>query len=241
MPVPLPPLPEQRRIASILDAAQNIAAHRAQSLEALQLLRFSILTDALSRASFVPLGERLVFLTSGSRGWAKHYARAGAPFLRIQNVKADSIALGDLAHVNAPRSREAERTKVQVGDVLLSITADLGRSAVVDERVAGGHVSQHLAILRTVGLHPRILSAYLSSHLGLAQMMRLNRGATKQGLNFDDIRSLRVPILDSDVEAKTVGQLEDIDYLKAKYRKHGWVVSELSESIAGLAFKNGNP
>jgi len=138
------------------------------------------------------IGDLLSFLTSGSRGWAEYYAVSGAKFLRIQNVGKNRLLLDDIAYVTPPIGAEADRTRVQPGDVLLSITADLGRTAVIPEGFGLGHINQHLAILRTRGIRSLFLSAYLASSGGQSQISRLNKEGVKAGLNFDDIRSISV-------------------------------------------------
>jgi type I restriction enzyme S subunit len=201
--IPLPSLSEQNRIAKILEKADVICQKRQQAIQ---------LVDELIRAVFLdmfggpeanmrgwavkPLDEYLTFLTSGSRGWAKYYSETGSKFIRIQNVSKNKLLLSDMAFVNAPQGAEANRTKVQVGDVLLSITADLGRSSVVTKDIAGGHINQHLALLRLSNerLNPRYLSAYLSSTAGINQFMKKNKSAVKAGLNFTDIKTLEVPV-----------------------------------------------
>src|SRR5581483_4768537 len=64
------------------------------------------------------------FITSGSRGWAKYYAEAGAPFIRITNLSHDDIYpdLRDLRFVQvAQADPEAKRTQLEAGDILISI------------------------------------------------------------------------------------------------------------------------
>jgi type I restriction enzyme S subunit len=197
--IELQPLPEQRRIADILDKADAIRRKRKQAIA---------LTEELLRSAFLemfgdpvtnpkgwpvkPLGELLAFLTSGSRGWAQHYADSGETFLRIQNVRKDLLDLSDVAFVHAPDSAEARRTETKPGDVLLSITADLGRTAVVPASLPRAFINQHLAILRPRGVNAEYLSAFLASEGGQLQINRRNKGGVKAGLNFDDIRSVEV-------------------------------------------------
>jgi type I restriction enzyme S subunit len=198
--VPLPEtLEEQRRIADILDKADAIRRKRKEAIA---------LTEKLLRSAFLemfgdpvtnpkrwpvkPLGELLAFLTSGSRGWAQHYANSGETFLRIQNVRKDLLDLSDVAFVQAPDSAEARRTETKPGDVLLSITADLGRTAVVPASLPRAFINQHLAILRPQGINAEYLSAFLASEGGELQINQRNKGGVKAGLNFDDIRSVEV-------------------------------------------------
>lgn len=194
-----PDLDEQKRIAAILDKADAIRRKRQQALR---------LTDDFLRSVFLDMfgdpfpnpkgwdtttvGDELEFLTSGSRGWAKYYSEEGDFFIRIQNLRGGFLDISDSAFVNAPESAEARRTRVQPGDLLLSITADLGRTAVVPEGFGKGHINQHLAILRLKEMNPVFVSQQMASPGGQRQFVSLNRSAVKAGLNFDDIRSIKL-------------------------------------------------
>lgn len=210
--VPLPPLDEQRRIAAILDQADALRAKRRQALAHLDDLTQSIFHDMFGRAVWPTekLGDRLQFLTSGSRGWAKYYAPAGDKFIRIQNVKDGYLNQRDMAFVAAPDTAEARRTAVQAGDVLLSITADLGRTAVVPDGFGRAFINQHLAIIRAPSIVPRYLADFLESPRGQREVLGKDRGATKAGLNFDDVRSVALPIPPSGMQtiyAERVGRV----------------------------------
>ena len=77
---------------------------------------------------------------------------------------------------------------------MLSITADLGRSAVVTKELEGGHINQHLALLRpnTQIINSTYLYALLSSNSALTQFTSANKSAVKAGLNFTHIREFKV-------------------------------------------------
>lgn len=235
--VPLPPLADQLRIAGVLDQAEALRAKRRAALAQLDTLAQAIFFEmfgdhaTVSRWPTQKLGSLLDFLTSGSRGWATYYSNSGALFLRVQNVLNDELDLEDIAYVNAPATAEARRTLVQAGDVLLSITADLGRTAVVPEGIGPAHINQHLAILRAKSLEPRFLSAFLASPAGKNQILGRNRHGVKAGINFDDIRSFLVPLPPSEVQREFVGRLVAVDKLKATNRAS---LSELDALFASL-------
>ena len=197
--IPLPPLPEQRRIAAILDKADAIRRKRQQAIRLTEDFLRSVFLDMFGDPVTNPkgwevkeMGALLEFLTSGSRGWAKYYSDQGRPFLRIQNIGKNRIQLDDLAYVEPPESAEARRTQVRAGDVLLSITADLGRTGVVPDNLGAAHINQHLALLRMDQGEPLYISAFLASAGGQRQFSKSDKGGVKAGLNFDDIRSLKV-------------------------------------------------
>lgn len=234
----IPPVEEQRRIAAILDKADALRAKRREVLTQLDRLAQSIFMEIFGDPETIytkwpvkKLGELLQFLTSGSRGWAEYYADSGALFLRIQNVCRDKLDLDDVAFVSPPESAEAQRTEVQEGDVLLSITADLGRTAVVPKGIGRAHINQHLSILRTTAIVPRFLSAFLSSPAGKREVLGRNKQGVKAGLNFDDIRSFRIPIPPDSLQQNFVKQTEKVE---AVIQTHRLALKQLDALFASL-------
>ena len=213
-----PDLDEQKRIAAILDKSDAIRRKRQQALRLTDDFLRSVFLDMFGDPVTNPkgwdtttVGKEVEFLTSGSRGWAQYYADEGDFFIRIQNLRGGMLDLSDSAFVNAPDSAEARRTRVKPGDVLLSITADLGRTAVVPVGFGKGHINQHLAILRLKTMNPVFVAQLLASPGGQRQFVALNRSAVKAGLNFDDVRSislLRPPSALQDRFANIVAGLE---------------------------------
>jgi type I restriction enzyme S subunit len=199
MRIALPPIDEQRRIAAVLDQADQVRAKRRASLARFDALTDSIfLTSLDADAPTVPLGSSILFLTSGARGWARYYAESGARFIRSLDVQMNRISEDAPVWVQAPDSAEARRIRVEDGDVLLTITGSrIGRVAAAGADSAGAFVSQHVAIIRLDGSEsdPRFLARYLSMDMGQRQIERLQYGQTKPGLNFEQIRSVRVPQL----------------------------------------------
>lgn len=199
--IPLPPLPIQKKIAAVLEKADELRRKREEQIKRLDdLLQATFLDmfgDPVTNPKGWPkrrLGELISFLTSGSRGWAKYYSDSGRLFLRIQNVKDAKLKLDDIAYVKAPDTQEAKRTLVQPGDVLISITADLGRTAVIPHDLPPAHINQHLALIRPEQkiVNPVYLASFLESKGGKTQFAKANKAAVKAGLNFDDIKSVEV-------------------------------------------------
>ena len=215
--LPLPSREEQRRIAAILDKADAVRQKHKKAIALTEELLRSAFLEMFGDSVTNPKGWKdvkleglLTFLTSGSRGWAQYYASEGALFLRIQNVKGGKLLLDDVAYVDPPDSAEGCRTCVQEGDVLVSITADLGRTAVIPKGLKPAYINQHLALLRLKReqVSPVYLAAFLASIGGQSQFKRLNREGVKAGLNFDDIRGLQIllPAAYRDRSAAIVGQ-----------------------------------
>jgi type I restriction enzyme S subunit len=154
------------------------------------------------------------YVTSGSRGWAVHYSDHGPLFLRVGNLDHGSISL-DLAsvqHVLPPSGAEAERTLVKPGDVLISVTADVGMVGVVADDVGEAYINQHIALCRSKeGFCRQYLAWYLASQSGgQRQFKAMQRGATKAGLGLDDVKSVRVPLAPKDEQYRIVAKIEEL-------------------------------
>lgn len=245
-PFDLPPLYEQRRISAILDCAAALEANRRQVEADLSSLDQAIFSETFGSPSEVldrwptkSLGDQLDFLTSGSRGWAKHYSSSGSAFLRIQNVGRNCLRLDDLARVDAPATAEARRTRVLAGDVLLSITADLGRTAVIPENIGTAYINQHLAILRCTSIDPHFLSTFLSSPVGQHQLLGRNRQGVKAGLNFDDIRSIAIAVPPIELQRQFSVVLSQVFRTRARCADAGEQEQALVASLQSRAFSGG--
>ena len=145
------------------------------------------------------LGDKTTKVGSGvtPTGGARVYKQEGQPFLRSQNVGWGILFLDDIAFIDDETHAKFQDTEIKADDVLLNITgASIGRSAVADARVAKGNVNQHVCIIRTdqIDLYPRFLNYFLLSTTGQKQIDSFQAGGNRQGLNFGQIRSFRLPI-----------------------------------------------
>ena len=87
------------------------------------------------------------------------------------------------------------RTKVEGGDILISITADIGTIAIIPEYFQEAYINQHISLARSVSsISSKYIAWYLASPIGQKQLQDLQRGATKIGLGLDDIKSVNIPL-----------------------------------------------
>lgn len=230
-PINLRPVEEQRQIATTLDKIDDLIAKRRQQLDKLDELvksRFiEMFGDQKSNPNSYPisqLSEHIEFLTSGSRGWAQYCVDNGSEwFITIKNVKDCRISIDNMQPINAPDNAEAKRTKVQEGDLLISITADLGRTGVVTKEIAdhGAYINQHLTCIRLNKemLNPLYVAFFMESPAGKEQFESKNQSAVKAGLNFNSINSLRLLVPPMDEQNAFVEFVHQIDKSKLAIQK----------------------
>ena len=91
---------------------------------------------------------------------------------------------------------------------MLNITgASIGRCAVVNEMIVNGNVNQHVCIIRSNGaVDSEFLCNYLLSNYGQKQIDSFQAGGNRQGLNFEQIKSIRISIPTLD-EQKHIAKL----------------------------------
>jgi type I restriction enzyme S subunit len=144
--------------------------------------------------SAVKLEDVSEFVTSGSRGWAAYYATEGALFIRIGNLTRDHInlRLDKLIFVSPLSSGERQRTRLKAGDLLISITADLGIVGIVPGGIGEAYVNQHIALVRISAekANGRWIGHYLSGPVAQQAIRRQNDSGAKAGLNLPTVRRM---------------------------------------------------
>ena len=228
----LPPLPEQKKIATILSSVDEVIEKTRAQIEKLKDLKTGMMQELLTKGightefkdslvgripvewQHYSIGELSSFVTSGSRGWAQFYAAEGPIFIRIGNLTRQHINLkfDDVVHVNPPNSAEGRRTKVQPDDLLISITADLGIIGVINSSIDQAYVNQHISLVRLEKPEiSRWLGHYLAFENTQKQFIANNDSGAKAGLNLNAIRNTIVSLPPPQERDTIVSILDGID------------------------------
>lgn len=255
---PLPDLDTQRRIAGYLDdktaRIDALIEKKRALLDRLAEKRQALITRAVTRGlnPDAPLKDSGIdwlgkvpahwtvkklrrvksYLTSGSRDWAAFYSDEGEPFIRMTNVTKQGVELdlSDLRFVKLDGATEGTRTAIKAGDILITITAELGSVAVARDNVEGAYINQHLALFRADKdlCHPDFLVNFLSTDIARSQFFENGQGGTKQGLGFEQVNNVwaAFPPLE---EQQEIGV-----YCAEIWRKYGDVQRSLESSIQKL-------
>ena len=182
------------------------------------------------------IGELTTKVGSGvtPRGGEAVYKTEGHPFVRSQNVGLGNLLLYDIAFIDEETHLRQKSTELQFNDVLLNITgASIGRSALVDKQIVGGNVNQHVCIIRTKeNLVPSFICSFLLSNYGQRQIDSFQAGGNRQGLNFEQIKSIKITIPSKDEQIKIAKLLRAIDERIATQNK---IIDKLQSLIKGIA------
>jgi type I restriction-modification system DNA methylase subunit len=204
--IPLPSLDEQTALVAQIEKQKAIidGVHKIET-------NWEIDEKIFSDLSFSELDKHLIFVSSGATplGGSNIYVQEnGVLFIRSQNILINKTDFSNAVLIPNEVHQKMKRTQVKHGDVFLNITgASIGRSAVMYEDKEA-NVNQHVAILRpNETLLPEYLSVVLNTPNLQAQIDKLQTGSSRQGLNFDQIRKLIIPITDLNSQLQIIESL----------------------------------
>ena len=202
--VPIPPLPEQRRIAAILDQADALRAKRREALAQLDRLAQSVFVEMFGDPVTNPrgwetrrLGELTSKLGSGSTptGGDTAYKDVGISLIRSLNVHDGLFLRKNLAHVDEQQAAKLRNVVVEENDILLNITgASVARVCRAPADVLPARVNQHVMIVRpTSALNPLFLESLLLNPSMKAKLLKVGgAGATREAITKADAEELEV-------------------------------------------------
>jgi restriction endonuclease S subunit len=247
--IPLPPLPEQKRIAEVLDKADALREKRRLALQKLDTLLQSVFLEMFGDPVKNPKGwnsekidDVVLIVSSGSTplGGNSTYVSTGKTFIRSQNVLMNSFDFSDVAFITDETHKQMKRTWVKKGDVLFNITgASIGRVHYFIGEDDSANVNQHVCIIRPNQkiIQTEFLSYFLSIPSYQANILNKNAGATRQAFNFQQIRGFNIFVPPMSEQNKFVDFYNKVQKLRSNQDKAVNEIENLFQSLQQRAFK----
>ncbi|MFE4523097.1 restriction endonuclease subunit S [Cytobacillus firmus] len=176
------------------------------------------------------------------RGGASVYSNSGILFIRSQNVYETGLYLNEATYISEDIDEEMKNTRVFPNDVLLNITGgSIGRNCVYpDYMETHANVNQHVCIIRCIQekILPKYMSYFLSSNAGQTAIKTYQTGGNREGLNFEQIGKIPIPIL-SIAEQKDIVNLldEKCSHINGLVEQKLQLVIELEEYKKSLIYE----
>ena len=253
--IPLPPLPEQHRIVSILDKAfaaiANAKANAAQNLKNAKELFDSYLQSVFENKGEKWEEKKLIEITtkigSGAtpRGGNESYKTEGVSLIRSMNVHDFEFRKRNLALIDEQQAKDLNNVTLHENDVLLNITgASVARCCVIPKEYLPARVNQHVSIIRAKKemIDPLFLNLLLTSKFYKDQLLFTGeQGATRQAITKAQLEVFKVSFPKSLKEQQTiVAKLDALSTetkkLEAIYKQKIVDLEELKKSVLQKAF-----
>lgn len=245
--LPLPPLPEQRRIAAILDKAEALRVQRRAALAKLDQLAQSIFLEMFGDPATNPKGWHLESLQDLTRAIqvgvvvkpASHYAEDGVIALRSLNIKPNEITLQNIVRFDSNAHKTVlSKSTLKSGDVVVVRTGAPGVAAIVPNTLDGINCID-LIIVRPVHekLHSVYFSRLMNSEYGRKTSEDGTNGAAQQHLNVGTLSKTKIPIPPISNQKAFAKRIEAIESLKAAHRASLAKLDALFASLQDRAFR----
>ena len=247
--IPLPPLPTQQKIASILDAADTLR----QKDKAL-LVKYDALTQALFLDMFgdpvknekgwkeIELGS-LLEITSSKRIFKDEYVDNGVPFYRTKEIvelsKGNKISLELFISENRYDEIKLKYEIPQIGDILMSAVGTIGVMWTVDTQKPFYFKDGNLVWLKSSKLKS-INSEYLKRTLNYLieyEKDKLAEGGAYNALTIAKLNQLKVLIAPLKLQNQFVERVAVIGEQKALAQASLEKSEQLFNSLLQKAFK----
>ena len=248
--IPLPPLPEQKRIVAILDeafagidqAVANAEKNLANSRELFESYINVKLLKVASELSDKKLSDITELIVDCEHKTAPTQD-TGYPSIRTPNIGKGELILGKVNRVSQTTyDLWTRRAKPIPGDLILAREAPAGNIGVIPEgeQVCLGQRTVLIRPLKNI-IMPYYFACLILHPLTQKRLLAHSTGATVQHINMRDIRGLLIGKLPSikeqliDIQSIRRAQA-DFEILKNIYQQKLTALTELKQSILQKAF-----
>lgn len=245
--IPLPSVAEQRRIAEILDKADALRAKRRDALAQFDTLIQSIFLEMFGDPGANPMAwptSQLQEVVKSGTVVTYGIVQAGdefpfgVPYVRTGDIVNGEIATEGLRHTDPVLAAKFARSRVQAGEIVMSIRATVGTTALVPSVLDGANLTQGTA---RIAPGDRVESLYLLHLLrasGTQHWISLQiKGATFREITLTRLRELPVMVPPVDLQRRFAGRLETVEGLKSLQRDSISKLNALFASLQHRAFQ----
>jgi|LakMenEpi03Aug12_release.lakeMendotaPanAssembly.Ray.scaffolds.fasta_scaffold62951_6 type I restriction enzyme S subunit len=242
--IPLPPIASQRRIADILDKADEIIRKRKEAIALTEQLQKSIFLDMFGDPVTNPKGWEKVTVNDvvsevkDGPHVSPEYSHNGIPILSTRNIRPNELIMEDIKYISEDVYLNLiKRFKPQKGDVLLTKGGTTGFAKVVDWDWNFA-VWVHLALLRPNNkIRSEFLEATLNSPNCYLQSQLYTHGIANKDLGLNRIRKIKMCLPPLDLQDEYCQIRKKTLFLLNKNKKSLKESENLFNSLLQKAFK----
>jgi len=225
MHVVVPPLFEQRAIASALSDVDTLLARLDQLITKKRDLKLATTQQLLTGQTRLPgfsgdwveqsIASFSAFVSKGSTPttYGFKWVNSGILFLRSECVSANGLDLSQSMFISESAHACLSRGEVVAGDILITITGNVGRVVQLGTDFSVGNTNQHIARIRVKD--PKVSSAFvfhwLSQKTVRAVFEKNTTGQAYPQISLKQVRETQIPLPSRDEQTAIATVLSDMD------------------------------
>mgnify|MGYP000863122420 CR=1 FL=1 len=245
--IPLPPLPEQRRIAAILDQADALRAKRREALAQLDRLTQAIFVEMfgdpvsnLMRWPVAQLSELVVQGDNINYGVIQpgDTLDVGVPLVRVGDLTDGQVSHDALKRIDPSIEGAYRRSRLCGDEILVSCVGTIGLVAMVMPAEAGFNIARAVARIR---LSPTVDREFIAEQLRTPSIQRYFtqelRTVSQPTLNIKQLAETQVLLPPPEMQATFKERMSAFKQVKSAHRKAFSEMDALFTSLQHRAFR----
>ena len=247
--IPLPPLDQQKKIASILDAAYAYKQKTKALIEKYDQLTQSLFLDMFGDPVTNPKGWEIKMLsevssitTKGSSPkWQGYdYISEGVRFVTSENVRLGYLDISKDKFIAKEFHDKLKRSQLKLNDLLVNLVgASIGRGALVSRESLPANINQ--AVARTELDHSKVNPLFILQQIITPQVQDRLIGNKVEGaranISLKNVRELKLYIPPLDFQNQFAERVQAIEAQKAQAQASLAQAEDLFNSLLQRAFK----
>jgi type I restriction enzyme, S subunit len=219
--IPLPPLPEQQRIVSILDEAfvaiAKAKANAEQNLRNAKELFESYLQGVFEKKGDgweeKKLGELSERVSVGHVGPTSEYycdPNVGVPFIRSQNVRSGYLDWKGIQHITKQFHNKLKKSQLKIGDILfVRVGANRGDCCILKENIMELNCA-NIVFARLKEGNVDFIDRFCQSPKGKQQLLGMSVGAAQGVINTKSVAELIIPYPPLNEQQNIIDKIETL-------------------------------
>lgn len=248
--IPLPPLPEQKRIAAILDKADEIRRKRQQALKFADEFLRSVFLDMFGDPVTNPKGwdkesisDLATRVTKGeSPKWQGfQYQDEGVFFVTSENVLWGTMNKQKRKYISEEFHKKLRRSQLKENDLLINLVgASIGRSCLVTKDILPANINQAVSV--TSLNNEKIIPMIALQQVITPQLQRDLLGNAvdfaRANLSLTNIRELKLIVPPLDMQLKWYTISNRVQAFLNKENTALLTITSLFNSLSQRAFQD---
>jgi type I restriction enzyme S subunit len=234
---PLPPIEEQKRIAEILWAADEVSERHSNTLAWVERLQRVAMAESFRRdSSNLTLRAATDVCEKITVGIvikpASYYVKdGGIPALRSLNVFPQRFDLQELVYISEEGHSKNQKSELHSGDVVIVRTGRPGDACVIRAEQAGFNAIDLIIARPGKDILPDYLSAFVNSDLAKRQFNRGIAGTAQTHFNIGEFKKLKISMVSVDKQGELLRDLQAIQTITSDISKHLLATQQLKRTL----------